>query len=226
MRWAVVLVGVAWALSLVGISLGWLTLSVVLLVLVLGLIVRPQIESLAASVVLTSRPAYGVGDEIEVLGHLGEVIEVTNRSTVIRLRRRAAGPHPQHDHAHRDGRSSPRPSDPRRATLELAVDERADAAELERVVLAALTGVDEVLKEPAPVVLARSIDGGAAHVEARFWHGARISEESRARDRAVRVLLAALRAAGIPTATDQVTMVTDPAAGGPTPALPSRDPTR
>ena len=66
-RWAVVLVGVAWALSLVGVSLGWLSLSVVLLLLVLGLIVRPQIKSLAASVVLTSRPAYGVGDEIEVL---------------------------------------------------------------------------------------------------------------------------------------------------------------
>jgi small-conductance mechanosensitive channel len=222
-RWAVVLVGAAWSLSLVGVSLGWFTLAVILLLLVIGLIVRPQIESLAASVVLTSRPAYGIGDEIEVLGHLGELVEVTNRSTVLRLRdgRRVHVPNTTML-AETVVVSSTERS--RRTTLELTVDERADVARVEHVVLDALVAVDQVLVEPPPVVLARAIRGGAAHLEVMFWHGSRVDEENHARDRAVRALLAALAAAGIPSAMDQIMLLNSRGDGPERAGRPSQNP--
>lgn len=216
-RWAIILVGASWSLSLVGVNLGWFTLAVILLLVAVGLIVRPQIESIGASVVLTTRPAYQIGDEIEVLDQRGEVVDVTSRSTVLRLR---------------DGRRLHVPNttmltepvivsstaQPRRSTLELAVEERSDIDALERLVLDALARLSEVLAEPPPRVLARGIRGGAVHLEVRFWHGSRIVEENRARDRAVRAIGAALTAAGIPSAMDQITIF--PASAPDDPGVP------
>lgn len=209
-RWAIVLVGGSWSLSLVGVSLGWFTLAVVLLLVAVGLVVRPQIESLGASVVLTTRPAYTIGDEIEVLGRRGEVVDVTSRSTVLRLRDGGRFHVPNATMIAEPVVVSST-AQPRRTTLELAVAERTDVSAVEHAVLDALTAVAEVLAEPAPRVLARGIRGGAVHVEVRFWHGSRIAEENRARDRAVRAVCTALAAAGIPSAMERIALIPGPA---------------
>jgi small conductance mechanosensitive channel len=84
-RW-VIIIGTACVLSFVGVSIGWLATTVVAMLAVVFLIVRPQLEGLAAAVVVTTRPAFGVGDEVQVDKWRDEVVEVTSRSVVLRTR--------------------------------------------------------------------------------------------------------------------------------------------
>lgn len=88
-RIAQVLVGVifvGWALSVLGADLGWLTVLIVICLFIGFVAVQPLLEGLGASLIITSRPAFSLGDEIEVDGYIGEVIEITSRSTVLRHR--------------------------------------------------------------------------------------------------------------------------------------------
>lgn len=76
---------VGWSLAALGASVRWLTI-VVIAVLVGFLIAKPVIESLATSVIVATRTAFTVGDQIEVDGVVGEIERVANRSTVLRTR--------------------------------------------------------------------------------------------------------------------------------------------
>ena len=86
LRGVIVLVAAAWALNILGLELGWLTIVVVLIAVLAAFSLRPLAESLASRVILTNRHAFGVGDEVEIDGLRGEVLEITDHSTVLRLR--------------------------------------------------------------------------------------------------------------------------------------------
>lgn len=63
-----------------------LSFFILVALFILALAIRPIVESFAISVVIASRPAFDVGDEIGVGGVVGEVLEITERSVVVRLR--------------------------------------------------------------------------------------------------------------------------------------------
>jgi len=85
-QWSVIAVSVAWALDILGVDVGWFPLFVLLGLLIVGFALRPLVESFVSSVLIASRPAFGVGDEICIDGFEGEVIEITERSVVLRRR--------------------------------------------------------------------------------------------------------------------------------------------
>ncbi|MGI9644159.1 MAG: mechanosensitive ion channel domain-containing protein [Ilumatobacteraceae bacterium] len=82
----VLAVSVGWALTTLGADIGWLTVLLLALGLIVVLAARPVLEGMGASAALVTRPAFSVGDEISVDETVGEVLEITNRSTVLRLR--------------------------------------------------------------------------------------------------------------------------------------------
>ena len=75
---------VAWAMTVLGGNVRWLTLLTITFIVVLAILAKPFVDGLTSSVLVATRTAFSVGDEIEVEGVIGEVAKIGNRSTIIR----------------------------------------------------------------------------------------------------------------------------------------------
>jgi small conductance mechanosensitive channel len=209
-RWVVYFVGGAWSLSFLGASVNWFAITLALVGVLVVMIAKPMLEKFAAGVALTTRPAFGVGDDVGIKDFKGTVLEITGRSTVLRLR---------------DGRRVHIPNtdvvgdtiivyttdQKRRTSVELEVDARHSVADVEAVLLGALAGADAVASDPPPRVRARGF-GNAVTLSVRFWHDSELGAEAEALDQAVRALSDALRDAGMALASRSVAV--DFGAGG------------
>ncbi len=201
-RWLIQIVAIAWALNILGFGVEWLTITVAIVIVGLVFAARPLVENLAAGAALVARPAFGVGDEIEIDEIRGEVLEFTGRSTVLRLR---------------DGRRVHIPNTrvvqetvvvlatqhARRTSVDVTITLDTDVDEAERAILEALAGLEAVVADPAPSVRARELTEGV-RLSVRFWHGSAISDGNRALDQAVRAIKRQLERAGIELAVPQL----------------------
>ena len=188
----VVWVFVAWALNILGVTTGWLTVLVLTIVLIAFVFGKPFFDGMVSSVVVASS-AISVGDEIAVDRVLGQVQDVAKRSTVLRTR---------------DGRLVYIPNteivektvtiftalEERRSTIELTVAFDTDLEVFDRIVENALADVTAIRRVGS--VRARSFDEGV-NVAIHIWHGPAISDQSDAVDAAIRELQPALIGAGI-----------------------------
>jgi small conductance mechanosensitive channel len=195
-RSAVIIVGVAVAVSLMGVSVQWFTVVVVFIGLVAVLMLRPLVENFSAGLLLEVRGSFVVGDEIESNGHEGEVQAINGRTTVLQTR---------------DGRRVAIPStdvldnsiiiytafEKRRSSLTVDIEYRADLDAAEAALIAAASSAAGVLDDPAPSIRARDFGSGTYELELRWWHGPRLSDESQAQDQVVRSVKQQLDAAGI-----------------------------
>jgi small-conductance mechanosensitive channel len=202
-RWVILAIGLAVALSFLGLDLGWMTVTLAVLLVIGFLAARPLIEGLSAGLALTARPAFGIDDDVKIDEFEGRVIEITARSTVLRLR---------------DGRLVHLPNtdvvsdavvvlthdETRRTSLEIEVDDRCDLAVAKQTILAALGSVDAIVDDPAPQVRARGFGQASVRLSARFWHKSDIASEVSALDQAVCAVHEALRKAGIDMSTPRV----------------------
>jgi small conductance mechanosensitive channel len=198
-RWVVYFVGGAWSLSFLGASANWFAITLALVGVLVVLIARPMLEKFAAGVALTTRPAFDIGDDIGVKDFKGTVLEITGRSTILRLR---------------DGRRVHIPNtdvvgetivvyttdQKRRTSVELEVDARHTVANVEAVLLGALAGAEAIATEPPPRVRARGF-GNAVSLSVRFWHDSALGSEGEALDQAVRAMSDALHNADMALAS-------------------------
>jgi small-conductance mechanosensitive channel len=208
---------VAWALTVLGANVGWLTFLIFVVLVVGAFVAKPFIDSLVSSVLVATRSAFSVGDEIEVDGVVGEVVRIANRSTVMRTR---------------DGRRVHIPNselidktvtvytayEERRSSVELTVALDTDIEFVERVVREALDAVDSVRRVGS--IRARAFTEGV-ELSIRFWHSPRLADGNEAIDAAVRAIKGAFRQAGIefaPSASIRIEqpsdLPTDAGAGG------------
>ena len=81
-RFLILFIAIAIGLNLVGVDVGWFTIIVALVGVVVFLLAQPLVENFAAGLLLQTRPAFNVGDVIETHGTRGEVLEINARSTV------------------------------------------------------------------------------------------------------------------------------------------------
>ena len=189
----VVAVFVGWALTTLGADIGWLTLMVAVAVFIGVLAARPIVEGLGAGAALTTRAAFSVGDEIAVDDTVGEVTDITSRTTVIRMR---------------DGRNVHIPNvgmldktvtvytagEERRSSVEVIVEFGADldrARDVIRAPLAEVRGIKRLGSIRGRVV------GAGVELSIRFWHASGIQTGNDARDAAIPVILGALADADI-----------------------------
>jgi small conductance mechanosensitive channel len=195
-RTAVVIVGVAVAVSMMGVSVQWFTVVVIFIGLVTVLMLRPLVENFSAGLLLEVRGSFVVGDEIHSNGHEGEVQIINGRTTVLKTR---------------DGRRVAIPSsdvldnsiiiytsfEKRRSSLTVDIEYGADLDAAEEALITAASSADGVLDDPAPSVRARDFGNGTYQLDLRWWHGPRLSDESQAQDQVVRHVKRELDAAGI-----------------------------
>jgi small conductance mechanosensitive channel len=221
-RWAVIFIGGAWALSFLGLQADWLTITIVLVVVVVALVARPLLEKYAAGVALATATGFGIGDDIGVKGYEGNVLEITGRSTVLRLR------NGRRVHIANTEMTSQdivvfTTEQKRRTEIELEVDGHHTVESVERVILDALDAVEVVASEPAPRVRARGFGVTSVGLSVRIWHESDLGSASEALDQAVRAIARALDAAGMALANRQLEVLlrnrdAEPSLGAPPPA--------
>jgi small conductance mechanosensitive channel len=204
----VLAVFIGWALTTLGSDIGWLTVMVVVGLLIAVLAARPVLEGIGASAALVTRPAFTVGDEISVDDTTGEVLEITNRSTVIKLR---------------DGRRVHIPNvemlsktvtvytvdGERRSAVDLTIGLGNDIDHVEQVIRAALAGLDTITRVGS--IRARGLTVGV-ELSVRFWHPPGIQEGNDALDDAIRAIKSALEREGIDLAASTEVAIVDTAA--------------
>ena len=204
-RWLVYLVALAISLSLLGLGVGWFAIASVFAIVVGVLVLKPQIENSAAGWVLIMRPAFGVGDQIEVAGDRGIVLEIGSHSTVIRTN---------------DGLRIHTPNsemlsqtvkvytafDSRRAQFDLTLDDSVDVDHAVTIITAALVAADVVVADPAPDVVASAFDSNAVTVTARVWGPSSMTSDAAVIDAAIRSVNSAIADAGIGLDTLDITI--------------------
>lgn len=169
-KWSVYLVAVAIALGLVGVDIGW--------------------------IVLTIRPAFTLGDQIEVLGQRGTVTEIGTHSTVLKSV---------------DGIESHLPNntiigqtinvytafDARRSEFKVSIASGTDLASALQAITKGVASAKGVVSDPAPETLATDFEQDALIVTARFWYSSSEISDSSVKAAVIESVDQALNEAGI-----------------------------
>jgi small-conductance mechanosensitive channel len=197
----------SWAISLLGVEIGWAVIIAIVTLFLMVMIARPLIENAAAGMLLQARPTFALGDEIAVSGYSGTVMDINARTTALKTR---------------DGYQVHIPNkevlgedlvvltayDSRRAAVDVRVDSRADLERVTRLLTDAISDIESVLPDPAPVVMARSFGDGFINLSVRFWFGPDTRTDVPVTDRAIRVIQLTLNKAGVDMPTPQMRIST------------------
>ncbi len=184
------------ALTLVGVGTNWIALVVVVLLVVVALIARPRIENTAAGLTLTMRPSFGVGDQVEVLGTRGKVLEIGSHSTVLEATDGAKSYIPNHILLNQSVRVYSA-NDAMRAEFEISLQAGTDIAKAIGIISKALTTADHLVSDPAPDVVAVGLDQDAMIVRARIWYPSTLKSATSPVSAAILAVRGALDGAGI-----------------------------
>jgi small-conductance mechanosensitive channel len=193
--WAVVLVGVILALSILGVDMVPVTIVLLLVAGFLFLSARSLIENWGAGLILQARGPYRIGDRIESNGYVGWVEQTNLRSVVLRegngrivhIPNADVLKNPLVNRTGHEGR--------RRSEIEFSVAYDADLSSSMQMLMQAASSVDGVQAEPAPTAWITSLDDSAVVLEVRFWHDH--AERHRVRSDVAEEGLKRLRAAGV-----------------------------
>jgi small-conductance mechanosensitive channel len=195
-RGVVLVVALAISLSRIGVNAEWFSVTIILMLLVAVLMLRPLVSNSTAGMLIESRPAFAVGDEITTNGYTGEVMAVTARTTIVRTRdwRRVHIPNTE-------VLDSPvvvfTALGRRRSELELNIDQDADLTQATHLIAQAASTVEGVHSEPAPYVLLSGFGAGTVTLLLRWWHNPDIRSSLRTTDGVGRAAKRALDEAGI-----------------------------
>jgi small conductance mechanosensitive channel len=195
-RGLIYLCATAIALVLVGVGSSWIAIVIVVVLFVAVLTARPQIRNTSAGLVLTVRPSFAIGDQIEVMDTRGTVLKIASHSTVLESV---------------DGVKSYIPNtsmlgemvhvytaaDARRSQFDMSLAAGTDIAKALGTISKSLATADGVLSDPAPEVLATRLDQDAMIVTARFWYSSKLKTDIAPVSAAILAVRSALDDAGI-----------------------------
>ncbi len=203
--WFVIVVGIIYALGVLGVDLGPVLIGLLLVAGVGFFAGRGILENFSAGLVLQGTTMFVVGDQIETASGTGTVLEITGRTLTSRTV---------------DGKELNVPNttvvnEPltnltkegqRRSSLEVGVAYGTDLEEAKAALQTAAAGCELVLTEPEPEALVSAFGDNAIEFELRFWHEPTIIEERRAVDAVARAVALELAERDIEIAFPQRTL--------------------
>ena len=164
------------ALVLVGVGSSWIAIVIVVVLLLGVLIARPQIQNTSAGLVLTVRPSFGVGDQIQVMDTRGTVLQIGSHSTVLEsvdgVRSYIPNTSMLGEMVHVYSAT-----DARRAEFDMSLAAGTDIAKALGIISNTLTTTQGVLSDPASEVLASRLDQDAMIVTARIWYSSKLKTD-------------------------------------------------
>lgn len=194
-RWSIVLVGLVYAASEIGIEIGPLIGALGITGIAVALALQPVLQNLFAGVVLQTERPIDRGEEVETADTKGVVLDVTGRATVVEtydgrvvhIPNSAVLDGPIVNHTRRGVR---------RSTVTVGVAYASDVRAACALLEAAAAGVDGVRASPRPRALAADFAASSIDIEVDFWHDPGETVRRELRSTMVGVLHAALRAGG------------------------------
>ena len=204
-KWLVWLLAIGIALAILGADIGWLSVAAVFTIGIGILALRPMIENTAASLVLTIRPSWTIGDQIEFDGNRGKVVEIGSHSTAIEtvdgLRI-----HTPNSKMVSETVTVYTAQDARRAEFSMDLDSSTDVGHAIELFSAALKSADVIVDDPAPDVIASGFGGDGITLTARVWYPSSLTSDSPALNASVQAVVSALQKAGIKLNKNDVTL--------------------
>ena len=203
--YAVFIVGLSYALTVLGVRVGPLLGALGLGGLVLALALQGVVGNFVSSVILQTRRPYTVGDTVELDGRLGVVEDIDSRTTQIRG---LDGTHIRIPNANVAAATIVNLTrDPvRRSALAVGVAYDTDLQEATDAIYEALDRVPRVLAEPEPAVNLDGFGDSSIGFNVLYWHASDVPSELAARHDLVLAIHQAFAACSITIAFPQVTV--------------------
>jgi small conductance mechanosensitive channel len=200
--YSVIVIGVVYAASWVGVDTGPIFLLILLIGVVAFFSMKPLLENFAAGLILQTRSPFDIGDEITLDDITGTLIEIDSRTVQIvtpdgiqvRLLNTAVVGGTLVNKT-REGA--------RRTTVTVGVAYGTDLGRARSVLRSAVTSVADVLPTPEPEIHLVAFGASSIEFELRYWHESSIADELAATDRVIESVDLALKAASIVIAFPQ-----------------------
>lgn len=179
-------------------SLGFFSIAV-------GFAFRDILENLLAGVLLLFRAPFRIGDEVDVEGTRGKVVEINLRETVIRSYegRQVLIPNAQVYKSQLVVQTG-HPAIRTEVVVGVAYESDLDVAHA--VALEALQTIDGVLADPPPQVLVSELGASTIDLQLLFWTAPQQAVVLVVRDRVLSAVVAAFGAAGVEMPADVVVL--------------------
>ena len=179
-------------------SLGFFSIAV-------GFAFRDILENLLAGLLLLFRAPFRMGDEVDIDGTQGTVVEINLRETVLRTYegRQVLVPNAtvyKNRIVVQTGFTSIR------SEALVGVAYETDLAEARSIAVAALQSVDGVLARPAPAVLVEQLGESTIELKMLFWTAPQQATVLRVRDAVLSAVSEAYKSAGIEMPADIVVL--------------------
>lgn len=203
--WLVIVVGVIYALDVIGVDLGPAVIALLLVAAVSFFAGRSLLENFGAGLVLQGTSMFEVGDQIETAAGAGTVHEITGRTVVLRT------PDGQEINVPNtivvnEAVTNLTKQGQRRTTIPVGIAYGTDLDEARRVIQRAAAACELALTDPAPEALVDEFDDSAITINLRFWHDPTFIGENRAIDQVARRISLDLAEHGIVIAFPQRTL--------------------
>jgi small-conductance mechanosensitive channel len=167
-RWTVIVLGTVLALDQVDFDVTGFVAGLGIAGLTIGFALQDITRNFIAGILLLVRQPFDIDDAVEVAGYTGTVLEITTRDTVLKTW---------------DGETVILPNlevftkaiinysdlPNRRRTIHIGLGYEEDTERATQVFLEAIQGVDGVLVDPAPTLLAEKLGDSTVDLAARFW---------------------------------------------------------
>ena len=178
--YAVFLIGLSYALTVLGVRVGPLLGALGLGGLVLALALQGVVGNFVSSVILQTRRPYTVGDTVLLDGHIGLVEDIDSRTTQIRG---LDGTHIRIPNANVAGATivNLTRNPVRRSSLAVGVAYETDLQQATEAIYAALKRVPRVLPDPAPTVNLDDFGNSSIGFNVLYWHASDVPTELAAR---------------------------------------------
>ncbi|MXZ97852.1 MAG: mechanosensitive ion channel [Acidimicrobiaceae bacterium] len=203
--YAVFIVGLSYALTVLGVRVGPLLGALGLGGLVLALALQGVVGNFVSSLILQARRPYTVGDTVELDGRLGVVEDIDSRTTQIRG---LDGTHIRIPNANVAAATivNLTRETVRRSSLAVGVAYDTDLQQATDAIYEALDRVPRVLSEPEPAVNLDGFGGSSIGFNVLYWHASDVPSELATRHDLVLAIHQAFAATSITIAFPQVTV--------------------
>ena len=201
--YTVFVVGLSYALTVLGVRVGPLLGALGIGGLVLAIALQPVVGNFVSSVILQTRRPYTVGDTVELDGRVGVVEDIDSRTTQIRA---LDGTHVRIPNANVVGATIVNLTrEPvRRSVLAVGVAYDTDLQEATDAVYEALGRVPRVLADPAPAVNLDGFGDSSIGFNVLYWHASDVPAELATRHDLVLAIHQSFAARSITIAFPQV----------------------
>jgi small-conductance mechanosensitive channel len=197
------MVGLIYALSSLGVRVGPLLGALGLGGLVLALALQKVVENFVGSIILQTRRPFTVGDTVDLDGHVGTVIDIDARTTVLRGLDASMIRIPNGEVLTTTIVNLTRES-LRRSQIQVGVAYDTDLERATEVLIEATGRVQRVERYPAPLIVLTQFGSSSIDYTIYFWHASDVPSELKATHDLVLAVHHALADAGITIAFPQM----------------------